>query len=219
MLLLILVETLIVIIGYLLILTVFYILYALFVIFNFFMTSVLVPIFYWCGRFTWWWAEIFFDEPIASDAVLVAIGSLVIAICISCSFIAGLESLDMVQQEKSKIMSVLNMENQKTSKLMSELKMEKQKTSKTMSELKMEKQKTSKTMSELKMVQQEKSKIMSELTLVKQQQLCVVCFDGQKEVVLKPCRHLGVCSMCAPELGACPICRRPVQGKEKIFDA
>ena len=63
------------------------------------------------------------------------------------------------------------------------------------------------------------STLQTELERVKQQRLCVVCLDGQKEVVLKPCRHLCVCSTCAPELDDCPICRRPVQGQEKIFDA
>ena len=30
--------------------------------------------------------------------------------------------------------------------------------------------------------------------------LCQVCFDGQKSVVLLPCRHLGLCEKCADGL-------------------
>eukprot|EP00731_Ephydatia_muelleri_P023950 Em0016g221a len=61
--------------------------------------------------------------------------------------------------------------------------------------------------------------LKSELERVKLQRLCVVCLDGQKEVVLNPCRHLCACSVCAPELDNCPICRRPVQRWERIYDA
>ena len=63
------------------------------------------------------------------------------------------------------------------------------------------------------------STLIAELDMVKQQRLCVVCYDGQKEVVLKPCQHLCACSVCAPALNDCPICRKPVQGQEKIYDA
>lgn len=66
----------------------------------------------------------------------------------------------------------------------------------------------------------DESKLLkTELERVKLQRLCVVCLDGQKEVVFNPCLHLCACCVCAPELHNCPICRRPVLRWERIFDA
>ena len=80
-------------------------------------------------------------------------------------------------------------------------------------------------MSELEMVKEQRYSELSntmadsELEKMKQQRLCVVCVDGQRDTVIKPCSHLCVCSVCAHALSVCPICRRPVKRKEKIFDA
>ena len=57
------------------------------------------------------------------------------------------------------------------------------------------------------------------LKMVKQHRLCVVCLDRQREIVLKPCQHLCVCSKCVKELNNCPICRTLVLQHEKIYDA
>ena len=257
---------------------------------------VLVPTFDFCGRLTWYCAEKLFDEPVPSDAVLVAIGSVETAILIYGLLlytglirkISGVEKeimseanteleavkqqwnsimseLDMVEQKRNTTMSELEMVKQQRNKIMSELEKVKinseadavlnkimselekvkQVRNKTMYELEMVKQQRhfeiSNVMAELKMVKQQRhleisnlmselemvkqqrhfelSNIMGELEKVKQQRVCVVCLDGQRDTVIKPCRHLCVCSTCAPVLSTCPVCRRPVQGKEKIFDA
>ena len=58
-----------------------------------------------------------------------------------------------------------------------------------------------------------------ELERMKLQRLCVVCRDGQKQVAFKPCWHFCACSVCASKLYTCPVCRVPVQGSERIYDA
>lgn len=49
-------------------------------------------------------------------------------------------------------------------------------------------------------------------------QLCVVCLDEPKEVVLQPCNHLAVCSKCSTQIGSeCPLCRSAVHAKLKVY--
>lgn len=48
---------------------------------------------------------------------------------------------------------------------------------------------------------------------------CVICLDKEKDILLKPCRHFCVCSRCAPLLLECPVCRLPIEDREKIYDS
>lgn len=50
---------------------------------------------------------------------------------------------------------------------------------------------------------------------------CVVCFEGQSEVVLAPCGHLVLCTKCAETLTDCPMCRKPYNKEQiiKVFKA
>lgn len=42
--------------------------------------------------------------------------------------------------------------------------------------------------------------------------LCVACLARNANALLQPCRHMCVCTVCAPQCGdVCPICRRGVQ--------
>jgi len=42
--------------------------------------------------------------------------------------------------------------------------------------------------------------------------LCVACLARTANALLQPCRHMCVCTVCAPQCGdACPLCRRNVQ--------
>ena len=43
--------------------------------------------------------------------------------------------------------------------------------------------------------------------------LCVVCEDAKKSVLLLPCKHICTCQGCAEGLGACPICRVPIEDR------
>lgn len=57
-------------------------------------------------------------------------------------------------------------------------------------------------------------------SVVQQQRLpqCVICLDKGKDILLKPCRHFCVCSDCAFALVVCPVCRKPIEDREKIYD-
>ncbi|ORX89555.1 SPRY-domain-containing protein [Basidiobolus meristosporus CBS 931.73] len=39
---------------------------------------------------------------------------------------------------------------------------------------------------------------------------CSICFDGQAMVTLYPCKHDGLCSLCAILITSCPFCRTPI---------
>ena len=47
---------------------------------------------------------------------------------------------------------------------------------------------------------------------------CVICFEGIKDQLCMPCKHLCICSECAnPSLKLCPMCREPVAEIFKVF--
>jgi len=46
---------------------------------------------------------------------------------------------------------------------------------------------------------------------------CVVCFEAPRTVLLRPCLHLALCSGCARQFQNCPICRRMVLDRIRIF--
>jgi len=46
---------------------------------------------------------------------------------------------------------------------------------------------------------------------------CAVCMDAPKNMLLRPCKHLATCFRCSANLEICPICRTPIELREKIF--
>ena len=49
---------------------------------------------------------------------------------------------------------------------------------------------------------------------------CVICFDGPKDHLCMPCKHLCVCAKCAGAVQlfqSCPICREPIVDIFKVF--
>jgi hypothetical protein len=49
---------------------------------------------------------------------------------------------------------------------------------------------------------------------------CVICFEGDKDHLCMPCKHLCVCAGCASvvqRLKACPMCREPIVDIFKVF--
>ncbi|PIN23686.1 putative E3 ubiquitin ligase [Handroanthus impetiginosus] len=48
--------------------------------------------------------------------------------------------------------------------------------------------------------------------------LCRVCFDEQINVVLLPCRHYVLCSICCERCKKCPICRVSVEERLVVHD-
>jgi len=47
--------------------------------------------------------------------------------------------------------------------------------------------------------------------------LCVVCLEKEKCVVMFPCKHLSTCTNCAAALDECPMCRAPIENRLEVF--
>lgn len=49
--------------------------------------------------------------------------------------------------------------------------------------------------------------------------LCVICEDGKKQVVLLPCKHMCLCKACADfdKIKECPLCRTKVESSMTVF--
>ncbi len=49
-------------------------------------------------------------------------------------------------------------------------------------------------------------------------QECVFCMERVRTTMCRPCNHNVACDMCAPDIGpACPLCRKPIDKVERIF--
>lgn len=48
--------------------------------------------------------------------------------------------------------------------------------------------------------------------------LCRVCFDEQINIVLLPCRHHVLCSVCCKKCKKCPICRVYIEERLPVYD-
>jgi hypothetical protein len=48
---------------------------------------------------------------------------------------------------------------------------------------------------------------------------CVVCQDTPKNTAFQPCGHYVCCASCALEMKLCPICRRNISSRLKIFES
>jgi len=48
---------------------------------------------------------------------------------------------------------------------------------------------------------------------------CSVCMENQPDVVFLPCGHVACCSQCSDGVKACPICRKDIENKQKLFFA
>ena len=46
---------------------------------------------------------------------------------------------------------------------------------------------------------------------------CIVCLDKTIDTMLSPCNHLQCCSSCAQALVLCPVCRKQVETKIKVY--
>lgn len=45
---------------------------------------------------------------------------------------------------------------------------------------------------------------------------CLVCSDLKRDTLFKPCGHVACCSVCAPRVKKCLVCREPVATRAKI---
>jgi len=56
---------------------------------------------------------------------------------------------------------------------------------------------------------------------------CVICLDKKRDTLIKPCKHICLCTGCARGLEnsirnytcACPICREPVKRIIRVYEA
>jgi hypothetical protein len=48
-------------------------------------------------------------------------------------------------------------------------------------------------------------------------QLCIVCMEAPKSVMLEPCHHLSLCSSCANNVQQCPTCRAEVTNRKIVY--
>jgi hypothetical protein len=48
-------------------------------------------------------------------------------------------------------------------------------------------------------------------------QKCVICFDGERQVLFLPCSHLSVCKNCADLFSECPVCKEPIVTRIRAF--
>ncbi|KAK7330200.1 hypothetical protein VNO77_24387 [Canavalia gladiata] len=48
--------------------------------------------------------------------------------------------------------------------------------------------------------------------------LCRICFEGEINIVLLPCRHRVLCSTCSEKCKKCPICRDPIGERLPVYD-
>ncbi|VDI63717.1 Hypothetical predicted protein [Mytilus galloprovincialis] len=57
-----------------------------------------------------------------------------------------------------------------------------------------------------------KQKMTHENREMKERMLCKICCENIVCIAFLPCGHLISCSLCAPSLGNCPVCRTEVKG-------
>lgn len=48
---------------------------------------------------------------------------------------------------------------------------------------------------------------------------CKICLEREIEICFFPCSHVVTCMVCAPQLNACPICRKPFSSSVRIYMA
>eukprot|EP00698_Gefionella_okellyi_P025167 TRINITY_DN9106_c0_g2_i1.p1 TRINITY_DN9106_c0_g2~~TRINITY_DN9106_c0_g2_i1.p1 ORF type:complete len:390 (-),score=64.01 TRINITY_DN9106_c0_g2_i1:134-1282(-) len=46
---------------------------------------------------------------------------------------------------------------------------------------------------------------------------CCVCLERDARIAFMPCKHVCTCAVCAPTVQQCPMCRKPIQKREKLF--
>lgn len=49
--------------------------------------------------------------------------------------------------------------------------------------------------------------------------LCVICYDTKREMILTPCMHYCVCQKCSTKVTLCPVCRKVIDSAKRVFTA
>merc|ERR1712130_278616 len=48
-------------------------------------------------------------------------------------------------------------------------------------------------------------------------QLCVICLDNDKNIVLQPCNHFVFCDECSRDRQDCPLCHANITERISVF--
>ena len=48
---------------------------------------------------------------------------------------------------------------------------------------------------------------------------CIICMTEERDHVLVPCGHKGTCKECSRRLAQCPVCRKDVRDRIRVFEA
>lgn len=60
-------------------------------------------------------------------------------------------------------------------------------------------------------------KVLEEVESLRDMKLCKICMDRELCITFIPCGHLATCEECSVSLLECPICRKPIALKQKIY--
>jgi len=64
-------------------------------------------------------------------------------------------------------------------------------------------------------------KVLSETTAMQAESgeagTCCVCQDAPRNVLLRPCLHLAMCSDCARKVDLCPLCRKGIEHRDQVL--
>ena len=51
-----------------------------------------------------------------------------------------------------------------------------------------------------------------------EKKLCIICMEKPRDIVFVDCSHLCCCQACSDKVTNCPLCRKQVTSKLKVFD-
>ena len=66
-------------------------------------------------------------------------------------------------------------------------------------------------------VKDKNKQINSQLLNLEMKVTCVVCQTNIRNVIFEPCHHLATCISCSKKLDKCPLCRKNLKNKIRIF--
>eukprot|EP00927_Polykrikos_kofoidii_P027010 TRINITY_DN2391_c0_g1_i2.p1 TRINITY_DN2391_c0_g1~~TRINITY_DN2391_c0_g1_i2.p1 ORF type:complete len:288 (+),score=66.83 TRINITY_DN2391_c0_g1_i2:661-1524(+) len=61
--------------------------------------------------------------------------------------------------------------------------------------------------------------VRAELSEAVERNLCCICQETPREVLLQPCLHFAFCQSCVERVDICPLCRENVQGISRVIFA
>ncbi len=69
----------------------------------------------------------------------------------------------------------------------------------------------------LKILQNDNIKLKHKLAFEQEKYMCNVCFQEEKDCIIKPCNHFAGCKSCCSQLNICPICRTEIKSYTTLF--